>query len=76
MTRSAVEDYMKILSVLEIIFITAIIAIEFYFQFSVHNMPRPISLILLQRLGLLAMGFGFYLILTFIFAQVIMHCHY
>lgn len=61
MTRSTVEDYMKILSVLEVVVITAIIAIEFYFQFSVHNMPRPISLILLQRLGLLAMGFGFLL---------------
>lgn len=61
MTRSTVLDYMKILSVIEVIIITVIIIIEFYFQFSVYNMPRPISLILLQRLGLLAMGFGFLL---------------
>ncbi|MED7820190.1 MULTISPECIES: disulfide bond formation protein B [unclassified Francisella] len=61
MTRSNVEDYMKILSALEVIGITVIIIIDFYFQFSMHNMVKPISLILLQRLGLLAMGFGFLL---------------
>ncbi|QIW09813.1 disulfide bond formation protein B [Francisella sp. LA112445] len=61
MTRSGAEDNMKILSAIEVIVITAIIIIDFYFQFSMYNMPKPISLILLQRMGLLAMGFGFLL---------------
>lgn len=61
MTRSDIKDYIKILSALEVIGLTAIIVLDFYFEFSMHNLPNPLSLILLQRLGLLAMGFGFLL---------------
>ncbi|AJI54006.1 disulfide bond formation protein B [Francisella philomiragia] len=53
------DDLIKFLSAIELTGITITIISAFYFQFIMGEIPCPLCL--LQRLGLLAIGFGFLL---------------
>ncbi|WP_150464487.1 disulfide bond formation protein B [Francisella sp. XLW-1] len=53
------NDLIKLLNTIEVLGITVIIVSAFYFQFVMGEIPCPLCL--LQRLGLLAIGFGFLL---------------
>lgn len=68
------NDLIKALSAIELMGIAITIIAAFYFQFAMDELPCPLCL--LQRLGLLAIGFGFYLICALIYVLVIMHYHY
>jgi disulfide bond formation protein DsbB len=57
------NDLIKILSAIETIGIVLIIFMAFCFQFILNELPCPLCL--LQRLGLLAIGFGFLLNMRF-----------
>ncbi|MFV9924694.1 MAG: disulfide bond formation protein B [Francisella endosymbiont of Hyalomma scupense] len=57
------NDLIKALSAIELMGITVIIIAAFYFQFTMDELPCPLCL--LQRLGLLAIGFGFLLNIRF-----------
>ena len=52
------NDLIKALSVIELMGITVTIIASFYFQFAMDELPYPLCL--LQRLGLLVIGFGFF----------------
>jgi len=52
-------DTLKLLNVLDLLGISGIILAAFVLQFMLHELPCPLCL--LQRLGLLAIGFGFLL---------------
>lgn len=53
------DDLVKLLSAIELAGITITIISAFYFQFVMGEIPCPLCL--MQRLGLLAIGFGFLL---------------
>jgi disulfide bond formation protein DsbB len=53
------KDYIKVISAIEATGITLIILAAFFFQLALGEMPCPLCL--LQRLGLLGIGFGFLL---------------
>ncbi len=53
------KDLVKIVSAIEAVGIAIIILAAFFFQFVMDELPCPLCL--LQRLGLLAIGFGFLL---------------
>ena len=57
------NDLIKALSAIELMRITVTIITTFYFQFAMDELPCPLCL--LQRLGLLAIGFGFLLNIRF-----------
>ena len=57
------NDLIKALSAIELMGITVTIIAAFYFQFAMDELPYPLCL--LQRLGLLAIGFGFLLNIRF-----------
>lgn len=68
------NDLIKALSAIELMGITVTIIAAFYFQFAIDELPCPLCL--LQRFGLLAIGFGFYLTFVLIYVLAIMHYHY
>ncbi|APD50244.1 disulfide bond formation protein B [Francisella hispaniensis] len=57
------NDLIKALSAIELMGIAVSIIAAFYFQFAMDELPCPLCL--LQRLGLLAIGFGFLLNMRF-----------
>ncbi|ALB01903.1 disulfide bond formation protein DsbB [Francisella persica ATCC VR-331] len=57
------NDLIKALSAIELMGITVTIIAAFYLQFAMDELPCPLCL--LQRLGLLAIGFGFLLNIRF-----------
>ncbi|ASG67500.1 hypothetical protein fh0823_01200 [Francisella halioticida] len=57
------KDLIKTISAIEAGGITVIIIMAFFFQFAMNELPCPLCL--LQRLGLLAIGFGFLLNMRF-----------
>jgi len=57
------KDFIKALSAIEVTGIVIIISMAFFFQFAMNELPCPLCL--LQRLGLLAIGFGFLLNIRF-----------
>ncbi|OIN83065.1 disulfide bond formation DsbB family protein [Francisella sp. TX07-6608] len=57
------NDLIKALSSIELMGIAITIIAAFYFQFAMDELPCPLCL--LQRLGLLAIGFGFLLNMRF-----------
>ncbi|QIV94933.1 disulfide bond formation protein B [Allofrancisella frigidaquae] len=59
MMKITLNDLIKTLSAIEITGITIIILMAFFFQFVMNEIPCPLCL--LQRLGLLGIGFGFLL---------------
>ncbi|AJC48838.1 disulfide bond formation protein B [Allofrancisella guangzhouensis] len=59
MKRIIPNDLIKTLNAIEVMGITTIILMAFFFQFVMGEIPCPLCL--LQRLGLLAIGFGFLL---------------
>jgi disulfide bond formation protein DsbB len=63
MKKSIPNDLIKILSAVEATGIAIIILMAFFFQFVMKEIPCPLCL--LQRLGLLAIGFGFLLNMHF-----------
>lgn len=58
MGRHDRKDFIKILNALGLLFICGLLGSAFYFQLSDHEIPCPLCL--LQRLGLILAGFGFY----------------
>ncbi|MCF6764499.1 disulfide bond formation protein B [Thiotrichales bacterium 19S3-7] len=54
-----VSRFMRLINTIDIIGIVIILVIAFYFQFALNELPCPLCL--LQRLGLLAICFGFLL---------------
>ncbi|AHB99270.1 hypothetical protein M973_07510 [Francisella orientalis LADL 07-285A] len=68
------DDLIKFLSAIELTGITITIISAFYFQFIMGEIPCPLCL--LQRLGLLAIGFGFLLNMPITLGLVIMLYHY
>ena len=59
LTPVQIKKTMRFLSALELICISAILMVAFGFQFFLDELPCPLCL--LQRIGLLAIGFGFLL---------------
>lgn len=57
------KDLIKALSTIELTGIIIVISMAFFFQFVMNEIPCPLCL--LQRLGLLAIGFGFLLNMRF-----------
>ena len=53
------NNFPRILSAIEVLGITIIIVVAFYYQFFLGELPCPLCM--LQRLGLLAIGIGFLL---------------
>ena len=51
-------NFFKILNALDVIGIIIILIVAFGFQFYLKELPCPLCL--LQRVGLIAMAFGFY----------------
>lgn len=54
-----VNRIIRIINIVDVIGISLILLVAFYFQFFLGELPCPLCL--LQRLGLLAIGFGFLL---------------
>lgn len=63
MKKSVINDSIKFLSTIESTGIAIIILMAFFFQIFMGELPCPLCL--LQRLGLLAIGFGFLLNMRF-----------
>ncbi|MED7789334.1 disulfide bond formation protein B [Francisella sp. 19X1-34] len=63
MSKIIPKDLIKAISAIEITGIAIIIIAAFFFQFFMYELPCPLCL--LQRLGLLAIGFGFLLNIRF-----------
>ncbi|MCF6768039.1 disulfide bond formation protein B [Thiotrichales bacterium 19S11-10] len=59
MDRVEISRIIRVLSAIDVIGISIILAMAFYFQFALKELPCPLCL--LQRLGLLAIAFGFLL---------------
>ena len=59
MNQGFEKETLKLLNIIDVFGISVIILIAFILQFSLNELPCPLCL--LQRLGLLAMGFGFLL---------------
>jgi disulfide bond formation protein DsbB len=58
-----INDFAKLLNIFDLIGITLVVAIAFIFQFVMNELPCPLCL--LQRIGLLGIGFGFLLNIYF-----------
>lgn len=58
MGRCDRKKFLKLLNALGLLYICVILGSAFYFQWAKHELPCPLCL--LQRLGLLLAGFGFY----------------
>lgn len=63
MQPSKVVKIIKVLNVLDVLGLALILLAAFIFQFSYHELPCPLCL--LQRVGVLAMAFGFLLNIRF-----------
>ncbi len=59
MSPPLARNILKLLSAIDLIVISLVILIAFFLQFYLHELPCPLCL--LQRLGLIAIGFGFLL---------------
>ena len=59
MKQSRINNFIKCINAIEIIGVCFIIIVAFWFQFILKELPCPLCL--LQRLGLLAIAFGFLL---------------
>jgi disulfide bond formation protein DsbB len=54
-----IDKWVKVLNIIDLIGITLVVATAFIFQFLMNEIPCPLCL--LQRIGILAIGFGFLL---------------
>ena len=59
MQKAKVVRWVKVLNALDVLGLTLVLVLAFVAQFVFHELPCPLCL--LQRLGLLAIGFGFLL---------------
>ncbi len=61
--RLSINDLIKFINAISLLGISAIVGIAFIYQFFYHELPCPLCL--LQRIGLLGIGFGFLLNIHF-----------
>jgi disulfide bond formation protein DsbB len=54
-----IDRWIKVLNIIDLIGVTIVVATAFIFQFFMNELPCPLCL--LQRIGILAIGFGFLL---------------
>ena len=59
MKKFTIESFVDLLNIFDLLGICFVILLALIFQFTLHELPCPLCL--LQRLGILAIGFGFLL---------------